>query len=58
MFSIIVANFLKRIPNVIGVASGEEKAEAVLGALRGGHINMLATNKKVAEYLINVGIRH
>lgn len=46
---------LKLILNVIGVASGEEKAEAVLGALRGGYINMLVTNKRVAEYLINTG---
>lgn len=46
---------LKPIPNVIGVASGEEKQEAILGALRGGYINMLVTNKRVAEHLINAG---
>jgi len=46
---------LKLIPNVIGVASGKEKVEAILGALRGGYINMLVTNKRVAEYLINAG---
>ena len=45
---------LKLIPNVIGIASGEEKAEAILGALRGGYINMLVTNKRVAEYLTKV----
>jgi len=44
---------LKLIPNVIGVASGEEKVEAILGALRGGYINMLVTNKGVAECLIS-----
>lgn len=43
---------LKLIPNVIGVASGEEKMKAILGALRGGYINMLVTNKRVGEYLI------
>jgi len=44
---------LKLIPNVIGVVSGEEKAEAILGALRGRYVNMLVTNKKMAEYLIS-----
>lgn len=42
----------KHIPIVIGVASGEDKKEAILGALRGGHVNAIVTNKKVAEYLI------
>jgi len=44
---------LKLIPTVIGVASGEDKQEAILGALRGGYINIIVTNKKLAEYLIN-----
>jgi DNA-binding transcriptional regulator LsrR (DeoR family) len=43
---------LKHIPIVIGVACGEDKKEAILGALRGEHINIIVTNKKVAEYLI------
>jgi len=43
---------LKHIPIVIGVACGEDKKEAILGALRGGHVNIIITNKKVAEYLI------
>jgi len=43
---------LKHIPLVIGVACGEDKKEAILGALRGGHVNIIVTNKKVAEYLI------
>jgi len=43
---------LKHIPIVIGVACGEDKQEAILGALRGEHINIIVTNKKVAEYLI------
>ena len=43
---------LKHIPIVIGVACGEDKKEAILGALRGKHINIIVTNKKVAEYLI------
>lgn len=44
---------LKLVPIVIGVASGEDKKEAILGALRGGFINIIVTNKEVAEYLIN-----
>ena len=44
---------LKHIPIVIGVASGEDKKEAILGALRGGHVNIIVTNERVAEYLIN-----
>jgi len=43
---------LKHIPIVIGVAYGEDKKEAILGALRGGHVNIIVTNKGVAEYLI------
>jgi DNA-binding transcriptional regulator LsrR (DeoR family) len=35
------------------VACGEDKKEAILGALRGGYINIIVTNKGVAEYLIN-----
>jgi len=44
---------LKLVPIVIGVASGKNKKEAILGALRGGFINTIVTNKGVAEYLIN-----
>ena len=44
---------LKHIPIVIGAASGEDKKEAILGALRGGHVNIIITNERVAEYLIN-----
>jgi len=47
---------LKRIPIVIGVACGEDKKEAILGALRGGYVNIIVTNERVAEYLIkNIG---
>jgi DNA-binding transcriptional regulator LsrR (DeoR family) len=44
---------LKNLPIVIGVACGEDKKEAILGALRGGFINTIVTNQGVAEYLIN-----
>ena len=43
---------LKYIPIVIGVACCEDKKKAILGALRGGHVNIIVTNKGVAEYLI------
>lgn len=39
---------LKKIPNVIGIASGPEKAEAILGALRTGGINILITDEVTA----------
>lgn len=39
---------LKKIPNVIGIASGLEKAEAILGALRTGGINILITDEITA----------
>ncbi|MCX7681222.1 MAG: sugar-binding transcriptional regulator [Anaerolineae bacterium] len=35
---------LHAIPYVIGVAGGAAKAEAILGALRGGHVNVLVTD--------------
>ena len=44
---------LKHIPIVIGVACGEDKKEAILGALRGGYVNIIVTSERVAEYLIN-----
>lgn len=44
---------LMHIPIVIGVACGEDKKEAILGALRGGYVNMIVTNGRVAEYLVN-----
>jgi len=47
---------LKLVPIVIGVACGEDKKEAILGALRGGYVNIIVTNERVAEYLIkNIG---
>ncbi|MEA2021186.1 MAG: sugar-binding transcriptional regulator [Candidatus Caldatribacteriota bacterium] len=44
---------LKHIPIVIGVACGEDKKEAILGALRGGYVNIIVTNERIAKYLIN-----
>jgi DNA-binding transcriptional regulator LsrR (DeoR family) len=36
---------LKKIPKVLGVAGGVHKVEAILGALRGGFLNVLVTNE-------------
>jgi DNA-binding transcriptional regulator LsrR (DeoR family) len=39
------------LPNVVGVAGGMEKAQAILGAVRGGYIKTLITDTTVAEFL-------
>ena len=39
---------LQDIEQVIGVAGGEAKAEAILGALRGDHVNVLVTDDRAA----------
>lgn len=44
---------LRRIPNVIGVGGGPEKAEAVRAALRGGWIHTLVTDSGAAERLLS-----
>lgn len=43
---------LKQARYIIGLASGEEKHAAILGALRGQHINALVTDRATAEYLV------
>lgn len=43
---------LKRIPKVIGVAGGEGKLKPILGALRGGYINILITDDVTASALL------
>ncbi|WP_419836333.1 transcriptional regulator LsrR [Xenorhabdus littoralis] len=43
---------LKTIPNVIGVAGGIEKAEAIVAALRGGYINSLVTEEQTAKAML------
>jgi len=39
---------LRRLEHVIGVAGGPPKAEAILGALRGGYIDVLITDEPTA----------
>lgn len=43
---------LSHVKHVIGVSGGEGKKKAVLGAVRGAHINVLITDSTVAEYVI------
>jgi lsr operon transcriptional repressor len=45
---------LARIPTVVGVAGGEHKAEAILGALRGGFLDVLVTNEHTALCLLEM----
>lgn len=44
-------NNLKKIPHSIGVAGGERKVDAILGAIRGGFINTLVTDHNCAQGL-------
>jgi len=46
---------LHGIGQVIGVAGGEAKAEAILGALRGGHVNVLVTDDAAARKVLALG---
>jgi len=48
----ITAAQLKRIPEVIGIGGGLEKAEAITAVLRGGWINVLVTDAGVARRLL------
>jgi DNA-binding transcriptional regulator LsrR (DeoR family) len=43
---------LKKIPRAVGIAGGKRKVPAILGALRGKHINLLVTDQYTAERLI------
>ena len=44
---------LRRIPDVIGIGGGREKAEAIAAALRGKWINILITDAGVARHLLS-----
>ena len=43
---------IRRIPSKIGIAGGMRKMEAVIGAIRGGYINILITDTDLAKGLI------
>lgn len=44
---------LLKVPYSIGVAGGKVKSEAILGALRGGLINIIVTDSIAAESILN-----
>jgi deoxyribonucleoside regulator len=43
---------LQGIEHVVGVAGGEAKAETILAALRGGHVNVLVTDDAAAQKVL------
>jgi deoxyribonucleoside regulator len=45
---------LHAIDQVIGVAGGEAKASAILGALRGGHVSVLVTDDATAQRVLTL----
>ena len=45
---------IRRIPSKIGIASGQRKAEAIVGAVRGGYINILIIDNECAKRLIEL----
>lgn len=48
----IELEYLKKIPNVIGIAAGAERAPAVLAALKGGFIKSLLIDESGAQALL------
>lgn len=49
---------LKDIPKVIGIATGAEKAAGVAAALTGGYLDVLVTDRELAETLLNITLHH
>ena len=45
---------IRRIPSKIGIAGGARKVDAVIGAIRGGFINILITDTECARKLIEL----
>ncbi len=45
---------LRHIPCVIGVAAGEHKAGAIVGALRGGYLTCLVTDDRAARAMLRI----
>jgi DNA-binding transcriptional regulator LsrR (DeoR family) len=44
----------KKIPHMIGLAGGNGKVNAILGAIRGGYINTLITDQNTARALLEI----
>lgn len=47
-------DLLKNMKNVIGVAGGPSKIQAILGALNGGYLDALITDESTAESLVKL----
>lgn len=45
---------LRKVPAVIAVAAGEEKAQSILGALRGKYIKVLVTDSLTAKEVLKI----
>ena len=45
---------LRRVPHVIAVAGGIDKTQSIHAAMRGGLINCLITDSRIAEKLIQM----
>ncbi|NLJ48762.1 MAG: hypothetical protein GX428_04130, partial [Candidatus Atribacteria bacterium] len=45
-------NELKKVPHIIGVAGGLDKVDAIIGALRGGFVNLLVIDNYTAEAIM------
>ena len=43
---------LRKLENVIGVAGGPSKVDAILAALRGGYLDILITDEDTAQVLL------
>ena len=43
---------LRMLENVIGVAGGLSKVDAILAALRGGYVDILITDEETAQALL------
>lgn len=43
---------LKKLKNVIGVAGGLEKVEVILAVLQGGYLDVLITDERTAQALL------
>lgn len=49
---------LRRIPRIIGVAGGRDKSPAILGALRGHHINVLISDEDAVRAVLALDESH
>jgi DNA-binding transcriptional regulator LsrR (DeoR family) len=47
-------SLLRELNNVIGVAAGDEKVEAIRAALTGGYIDILITDEATAQKLLEM----